>query len=65
MGPAGGTPDPDRRSRLVVIGRDLNRQSVERLLDAFFGLPAPDTPDRAAIVDNPLAIAGFAKGRYG
>jgi len=58
-------PDPDRRSRLVVIGRDLDRQSVERLLDAFFGVPAPDTPDRAAIVDNPLAIAGFARGRYG
>jgi G3E family GTPase len=58
-------PDPDRRSRLVVIGRDLSQQSVERLLDAFFALPAPDTPDRAAIVDNPLAIAGFTKGRYG
>lgn len=52
-------PDGDRRSRVVVIGRDLAREPVERLLDAFFSVPRPDTPDRAAMVDNPLAIAGF------
>ncbi len=29
---------------------------VQRLLDAFLGIPATDTPDKAALVDNPLAV---------
>ena len=55
-------PDDDRRSRLVVIGRDLDRDAVEKLFDGFLGAPRPDTPDRQALTDNPLAIAGF-RGR--
>jgi G3E family GTPase len=52
-------PDADRRSRLAVTGRDLDRGAVERLFDAFLGGPQIDTPDRAALLDNPLAIPGF------
>ena len=51
-------PDADRRSRLVVIGRDLDRERIERLFDGFLNEAAPDTPDRTALTDNPLAIAG-------
>jgi G3E family GTPase len=49
-------PDQDRRSRLVCVVRDLEPAVVRRLFDAFLGVSAPDTPDRAALVDNPLAL---------
>ena len=49
-------PDDDRRSRLVCVTRDLEPSVVQRLLNAFLGIPAADTPDRAALLDNPLAI---------
>ncbi len=49
-------PDADRRTRLVFITRDLEESYVRKLWDAFAGTPAIDTPDRAALVDNPLAL---------
>ncbi len=49
-------PDDDRRSRLVCVTRDLEPSVVQRLLDAFLGVPATDAPDKAALVDNPLAV---------
>ena len=49
-------PDDDRRSRLVCVTRDLDPIVVRRLLDAFLGIPATDMPDKAALVDNPLAV---------
>jgi hypothetical protein len=49
-------PDDDRRSRLVCVSRDLDPLVVQRLLDAFLGIPATDTPDKAALVDNPLSV---------
>ncbi|GJE28046.1 CobW family GTP-binding protein [Methylobacterium organophilum] len=51
-------PDPDRRSRLVLIVHDLDAAFVTRLWDAFLGRPRIDTADRAALTDNPLAIPG-------
>jgi len=27
-----------------------------RLFDAFLGIPRPDTPDKAALTDNPLSL---------
>ncbi len=51
-------PDSDRRSRLVMIVHDLDPDFVRRIWDAFLGKPAIDTPDRAALTDNPLAIPG-------
>ncbi|GLS45943.1 CobW family GTP-binding protein [Methylobacterium brachythecii] len=49
-------PDQDRRSRLVLIVRDLSPAFVERIWDAFLGRPRIDAPDAAALTDNPLAI---------
>ena len=50
-------PDPDRRSRLVMIVEDVSRAAIERLWDAFVGRPRIDAPDAAALTDNPLAPA--------
>lgn len=51
-------PDAVRGTRLVLIGIDLPRDYVERLFSAFVNKPAIDTPDREAMENNPLAIAG-------
>jgi G3E family GTPase len=51
-----GWPDADRRSRLVLIVRDLDKAYVERLWNAFLGQPGIDQPDAAALTDNPLAL---------
>jgi G3E family GTPase len=47
-------PDGDARTRIVVITRDLDPAAVRALFDAFLDAAAPDQPDRAALVDNPL-----------
>ncbi|GGF86636.1 ATP-binding protein [Azorhizobium oxalatiphilum] len=56
-------PDDDRRTRLVMIVRDLDPSVIQRLFNAFLGVPAVDTPDRAALMDNPLAPPGLSGGR--
>ncbi len=48
-------PDHDRRSRLVCVTWNLEPAVVRRLFDAFLGRPQIDMPDRAALLDNPLA----------
>ena len=45
--------------RLVVIGDGLPEDYVRRLFAAITGQVGVGVPDRAAIEDNPLAIAGF------
>ncbi len=57
-------PDADRRTRLVFITRDLDESFVERMFHAFIGQLAPDTPDRTAVIDNPLSVSGFS-GTFG
>ena len=49
----------ERRTRLVLITKDLPEAFVRDLFDAFTGTPAIDRPDRAALADNPLAIPGM------
>ena len=49
-------PSADRRSRLVFIVNDLDRDYVEKLWNAFLGKPAIDSPDAAALSDNPLSL---------
>lgn len=49
-------PDEDRRSRLVCITYDLDPAVVRGLFDAFLGVPRTDSPDRAALTDNPLSL---------
>ncbi len=53
-------PDGDERTRIVVIARDLAPEAVTRLFDAFMNRAAPDRPDRAALVDDPLTPFGGA-----
>jgi G3E family GTPase len=51
-------PDGTRGTRLVFITMDMDEDYVRRLFAAITDTPAADTPDRAAIEANPLAIAG-------
>lgn len=48
-------PDEDHRTRIVVIGKDLDADLIRRLYDAFAGVPGLDAPDRSVLLDNPLA----------
>ena len=53
-------PDPtDRRTRMVLITKDLPAEFVQSLFDAFTGTPRIDQADRQALEDNPLAIPGM------
>ena len=53
-------PDPnDRRTRMVLITKDLPEAFVTDLFDAFTGKLRIDRPDRQALQENPLAIAGL------
>jgi G3E family GTPase len=49
-------PSEDRRSRIVFIVDDLERETVEKLWNAFLGKPAIDQPDAKALSDNPLSL---------
>nr|WP_187973301.1 GTP-binding protein [Aquibium microcysteis] len=55
-------PDGPRGVRIVMITFDMPADYVERLFSAFAGQPRIDMPDRAALEDNPLAIAGGWRG---
>ena len=52
-------PAGPRGTRLVLITFDMDEDYVRRLFSAFTGRPSVDTPDRAALTGNPLAVAGF------
>ncbi|MDO8877260.1 MAG: GTP-binding protein [Pseudolabrys sp.] len=56
-------PDGDRRTRLVFITMDLPERTVRELFQAFLGAAAPDRPDRAALMDNPLIPFGGSDSR--
>ncbi|MCW2308615.1 CobW family GTP-binding protein [Rhodobium gokarnense] len=53
-------PDADHRTRLVFITRDMPEDFVRRMFEAIAGTPVIDTPDAAALTDNPLAVSGFS-----
>ena len=48
-------PDEDRATRMVVIVERDAAPQVEALWSALIRAPRPDTPDLAALTDNPLA----------
>jgi G3E family GTPase len=52
-------PAGPRGTRLVVIGDGLPEDYVRRLFAAITGQTGIGVPDRAAVMDNPLGIAGF------
>jgi G3E family GTPase len=49
--------------RFVVSARDFGADAFAGYLDAFLNEARIDTPDRAALTENPLAIAGFSARR--
>jgi len=49
-------PDEDRSTRIVAILHDMDPAFVRQLFSAFANIAAPDTPDRQAMTENPLAI---------
>ncbi|RAI30488.1 GTP-binding protein [Rhodoplanes elegans] len=51
-------PDDDRRTRLVLIVRDIAEARIRELFAAFLSAVGPDRPDRTALVDNPLVPFG-------
>lgn len=51
-------PDDVRGTRLVLITLDMPEDYVRRMFAALTNRPAIDTPDREAVENNPLAIAG-------
>jgi len=54
-------PDEIRGTRLVLITFDMPEDYVRRLFAIITSEPALDTPDRAAMQDNPLGIPGFMR----
>jgi G3E family GTPase len=52
-------PDEFRGTRLVLITLDMAEDYVRRLFAAITNQPQVDTPDRTAVIENPLAIAGM------
>jgi G3E family GTPase len=52
-------PDETRGTRLVLITLDMPQDYVRRMFQAFTDTPSIDTPDRAALQNNPLSVAGF------
>lgn len=57
-------PDSDHTTRIVFILKDLTADFVDRLWAAFANIARTDTPDRAALEDNPLA-PGTGAGLFG
>ena len=49
-------PDGDSATRVVFIGEAGARRDIERLWAMLTGSPGIDSPDSAAIFDNPLAL---------
>ncbi|MFC3221161.1 CobW family GTP-binding protein [Tianweitania populi] len=52
-------PEGTRGTRMILITKDVPEDYVRKLFAALTSRPAVDTPDRAAMTDNPLAIAGL------
>ncbi len=52
-------PDEVRGTRLVLITLDMPEDYVRRMFSAFTNTPSVDTPDRTAVENNPLAVAGM------
>jgi G3E family GTPase len=53
----------DGKTRLVMITKDLPKGFIAELFAGFSGEPGIGRPDKAALVDNPLAIPGMRATR--
>ncbi|OLY48717.1 CobW family GTP-binding protein [Bartonella apis] len=54
-----GWPNDRHETRLVMITDGIDETTVREMFDAFLGKPVLDKADRAAMIDNPLAIPGL------
>ncbi len=52
-------PGTDRRTRLVMITKDISESYIRRLFAAFTSEPSIDQPDADALMNNPLAPPGL------
>ena len=52
-------PDKKPVTRLVAITKNIAPIEIEKLFNSHFGVSATDTPDREAILDNPLSVPGM------
>ncbi|MET3589099.1 G3E family GTPase [Bartonella silvatica] len=46
------------QTRFIIIADDVEKEEIQKLFNAFLNKPAIDTADKAAILENPLAIPG-------
>ncbi len=54
-------PSGPRGVRLVLIALDMPENYIRKLFALITNEPGIDTPDRAAVEDNPLGIPGFMR----
>ena len=47
------------KTQLTVIAKNIDPKLIQTIFDAFMGNLAIDTPDKNAVMDNPLSIPGF------
>lgn len=53
-------PNDTAITQLIVFLEDMPADFVQRLFSGFFNKPQIDTPDKTALTENPLSIAGFS-----
>ncbi|EJF85199.1 hypothetical protein MCW_01085 [Cardidatus Bartonella washoeensis 085-0475] len=47
------------QTRFVIIADGVEKEAIQKLLNAFLNKPAIDTADKTAILENPLSIPGI------
>ena len=52
-------PSDTHKTQLVVIAKHTDPKMIRTIFDAFMGNMAIDTPDKKAVMENPLSIPGF------
>ncbi len=52
-------PKGIKQTRFVIIADGVEKDAIQKLLNAFFNKPAIDTADKTALLENPLVIPGI------
>ncbi|WP_273717538.1 MULTISPECIES: GTP-binding protein [Bartonella] len=52
-------PKGIKQTRFVIIADGVEKEAIQKLLNAFFNKPAIDTADKTALLENPLIIPGI------
>lgn len=56
-------PSKDVTTRITVFLENIEASFIQRLFAGFVGTPLIDTPDKQALTDNPLTIAGLKSSK--